>query len=51
MEKVSDAVHAIYSSPNIVRNLKLRHLKWAGAVAFMELSRNAYRVLMGRSKG
>ena len=38
----------MYSSPNIIRNLKLRRLRWAGHVERMEQSRNAYRVLVGK---
>ena len=41
-------LHALYSSPNIIRNLKSRRLRWAGYVARMEQSRNAYRVLEGK---
>ena len=41
-------LHALYSSPNIIRNLKLRRLRWAGDVACMEQFRNAYRVLVGK---
>ena len=41
----------MYSSPNVVRNLELRRLRWAEHVAHMKESRNAYRVLMGRPKG
>ena len=37
----------MYSSPNIIRNLKSRRLRWAGHVARMEQSRNAYKVLVG----
>ena len=40
----------MYSSPNIIKNLKSRRLRWAGHVARMELSRNAYRVLVGSSE-
>ena len=36
------------SSPNIIRNLKSRRLRWAGHVARMEQFRNAYRVLVGK---
>ena len=39
---------ALYSSPNFIRNLKSRRLRWAGHVARMEQFRNAYRVLMGK---
>ena len=41
-------LYAFYSSPNIIRNLKSRPLRWAGHVARMEQSRNAYRVLVGK---
>ena len=44
-------LHALYSSPNIDRNLKSRRLRWAGYVASMEQSRNAYRVLVGKPEG
>ena len=41
----------MYSSPNIIRSLKSRRLRRAGHVARMEQSRNAYRVLVGKSEG
>ena len=41
----------MYSSPNIIRNLKSRRLRWAGHVARMEQSRNAYRVLVREHEG
>ena len=41
----------MYSSPNIIRNLKSRRLRWAGHVARMEQSKNAYRVLVGKPEG
>ncbi|KAJ4426188.1 hypothetical protein ANN_26997 [Periplaneta americana] len=44
-------LHALYSSPDIVRNIKSRRLRWAGHVARMGESRNAYRVLGGRPEG
>ena len=43
----NDKLHALFSSPNIIRNHKLRRLRWTGHVACMEQSRNAYRVLVG----
>ena len=39
-------LHALFSSSNIIRNLKSRGLRWAGHVARMEQFRNAYRVLV-----
>ncbi|KAJ4450328.1 hypothetical protein ANN_01748 [Periplaneta americana] len=41
-------LHALYSSPDIIRNIKSRRLRWAGHVGRMGESRNAYRVLLGR---
>ena len=44
----NDELHALYSSPNIIRNSKSRRLRWAGHVAGMEHFRNACRVLVGK---
>ncbi|KAJ4443786.1 hypothetical protein ANN_05564 [Periplaneta americana] len=44
-------LHALYSSPDIIRNIKSRRFRWAGLVARMGESRNAYRVLVGRPEG
>ncbi|KAJ4447721.1 hypothetical protein ANN_09729 [Periplaneta americana] len=41
-------LHALYSSPD---NIKSRRLRWAGHVARVGESRNAYRVLVGRPEG
>ena len=38
-------------SPNIIKNLKSRRLRWAGHVARMEQSRNAYSILVGKPEG
>ncbi|KAJ4427165.1 hypothetical protein ANN_24781 [Periplaneta americana] len=44
-------LRALYSSPNLIRNIKSRRLRWAGHVARMDESRNAYRVLVGSPEG
>ncbi|KAJ4434136.1 hypothetical protein ANN_16456, partial [Periplaneta americana] len=44
-------LHALYSSPDIIRNIESRRMRWAGHVARMGESRNAYRVLVGRPEG
>ncbi|KAJ4450565.1 hypothetical protein ANN_01992 [Periplaneta americana] len=44
-------LHALYSSPDIIRNIKSIRLRWAGHVARMGESRNAYSVLVGRPAG
>jgi hypothetical protein len=47
----NDELHSLYSSPNIVRMIKSRRMRWAGHVACMGEGRGVYRVLVGRSKG
>ncbi|KAJ4427196.1 hypothetical protein ANN_24813 [Periplaneta americana] len=41
-------LHALYSSPDINWNIISRRLRWAGHVARISESRNAYRVLFGK---
>ena len=41
----------LYSSPNIVRVIKSRRMRWAGHVSGMGEEREAYRVLMGKPEG
>ena len=40
-----------YTSPNIVRVLKSRKMRWAGHVALMGEKRGAYRFLVGKPEG
>jgi hypothetical protein len=47
----NDELHSLYSSPNIVRMIKSRRMRWAGHVARMGEGRGAYRVLVWRLKG
>jgi hypothetical protein len=47
----NDELHALYSSPNIVRVIKSRRMRWAGNVARMGEGRGIYRVLVGRPEG
>ena len=49
MEKVS--LHSLHPSPNIVRIIKSRRLRWAGYVARMEEGRNAFKILTGKPTG
>jgi hypothetical protein len=44
----NDELHVRYSSPNIVRLIKSRRIRWAGHVACTEEGRCVYRVLVGR---
>jgi hypothetical protein len=43
--------HNLYSSPNIVRVIKSRRMRWAGHVARMGEGRCVCRVLVGRPEG
>jgi hypothetical protein len=44
-------LHDLYSSPSIVRVIKLRRMRWAGHVARMGEERSVYRVLVGNPEG
>jgi hypothetical protein len=44
-------LHNPHSSPNIVRMIKSRRMRWAGHVARMEEGKGIYRVLVGRPEG
>jgi hypothetical protein len=44
-------LHNLYSSPDIIRQIKSRRMRWAGNVAHMGEGRNVYRVLMGKPEG
>jgi hypothetical protein len=44
----NEELHSLYSSPNIIRQIKSRRMRWAGHVARMGEGRNVYRVLMGK---
>ena len=40
-------LHSLYPSPNIVRVIKFRKLRWADNVVKMEESRSAFKILQG----
>jgi hypothetical protein len=44
----NEELHNFYSSPNIIRMIKSRRMSWAGHVARMGETRNAYRILVGK---
>jgi hypothetical protein len=46
-----DELHSLYSSPNIVRVIISKRMKWAGRVARRGDGRGVYRLLVGRSEG
>jgi hypothetical protein len=41
---------SLYSSPNIVRVIKSRKMRWVGHMSRMGEGRGVYRVLVGRSE-
>jgi hypothetical protein len=41
----------LYSSPSIIRIIKLRRMRWAGHVARIGENRNAYRLLERKPEG
>jgi hypothetical protein len=47
----NEELHILYSSPNIIRQIKSRRMRWAGNVIRMGKERNMYRVLMGKPEG
>jgi hypothetical protein len=46
----NDELRSLYSSPNIVRVIKSRRMRWVGHVARIE-GRGVYGVLVGRPEG
>ena len=47
----NEELNDLYFSPDIVRVIKSRRMRWAGHVARMGEERGAYRVLMGKPEG
>ena len=47
----NEELNDLYSSPNIVRVIKLRRMRLAGHVARMGDERGVFRVLVGKSEG
>jgi hypothetical protein len=44
-------LHNLCSSPDIIRQIKSRRMRWAGHVARMGEGRHVYRVLVGKPEG
>ena len=47
----NEELNDLYSSPNIVRVIKSRRMRWAGHVARMGDRKGVYRVLVGKPEG
>ena len=47
----NEELNDLYASPNIVRVIKSRRMRWVGHVARMDKERGVYRVLVGKLEG
>jgi hypothetical protein len=47
----NEELNDLYSSPNIIREIKSRGMRWTGHVARTREKRGAYRILVGRPEG
>jgi hypothetical protein len=47
----SGELHKLYSSPNMIRQIKSRRMKWVGHVVRVIEERKLYKVLVGKPKG
>ena len=47
----NEELNDLYSSPNIVREIESRRMRWEGYVARMGERRGVYRVLVGKTEG
>jgi hypothetical protein len=52
LEKIANGeLHNLYSSPNIIRMITSRRMRWAGNVARMGKRRNEYRIFVVNPEG
>jgi hypothetical protein len=47
----NEELHNLYSSPDIIRQVKSRRMRWAGHVARMREERKVYKVLVEKPEG
>jgi hypothetical protein len=47
----NEGLNGLYSSPNIIRVIKWRGMRWAWLIARMGEKRGAYTILVGRPEG
>jgi hypothetical protein len=46
----NEELHNLYSSPDIIRQVKSRRMRWEGNVVRMGEGRKVYKVLVGKTK-
>jgi hypothetical protein len=51
MKLHNEELHNLYSSPDIIMQIKSRTVRWAGSLECIGEGRKAYRVLAGRPEG
>ena len=51
MDSHNEELHSLFRSPNILRVIKSRRLRWAWHVARMEERRSAFKILTGKPTG
>jgi hypothetical protein len=47
----NEELHNLYSSPSIIKIIKLRRMRWTGHVTQMGEKRNVYTLLVGKIEG
>jgi hypothetical protein len=47
----NEELHILYSSPNIIRQIKSRRIRWAGHMACLGKERHLNKVLIGKPEG
>jgi hypothetical protein len=47
----NEELHILCPSPNIIRIIKSRRIRWVGLIACMREMRNAYKILVGKPEG
>jgi hypothetical protein len=47
----NEELHNLYCSPDIIRMIKSRRMRWPGHVTRMGEKRNAYGILVGKPEG
>jgi hypothetical protein len=46
-----EKLHNLYFSPDIIRMMKSKRIRWAGHIILMRMWRNTYRVSVGKPEG
>jgi hypothetical protein len=47
----NEKLHTSYASPNIIRVIKSRSMRWVGHAASMGETRNAHKISVGKTEG